>query len=164
MPQIVDNAIAVRIIYLLVLPFEKWEAFKEGIIDSDGVKLKDTTSPNWTMLHRLIWRLKLILGKIPFGKSHLASTAAAYLLVKERYEQDQDDESITESLLIEFENKRSTYSFKNYREITKLLEEVPGVATANVASTGSDPIPVVNKKRKKIRAPNDTPRHISDFI
>jgi hypothetical protein len=87
MSYLIDNTIAVRIIFLLTLPFEKWEAFKSGIIDKDGNIISDKKDDdNWTMLHRLIARLKIMLGKIPGGKSQFATFAAAYLLVKENRE------------------------------------------------------------------------------
>ena len=39
MSRIVDNVIALRIIYLLVQPFETTDAYKNGLIDANGNKL-----------------------------------------------------------------------------------------------------------------------------
>ena len=75
----------------LVTPFEKTEAFKLGIIDEKGKILKkrrdlktDDEKSAYNLSDTLVWNLKKILGKIPFGKSKLASYAAALWLIKEQ--------------------------------------------------------------------------------
>ena len=75
----------------LVTPFEKTEAFKLGIIDKDGKILKkrrdlETKEEKaaYNLSDTLVWNLKKIMGKIPFGKSKLASYAAALWLIKEQ--------------------------------------------------------------------------------
>ena len=75
----------------LVTPFEKTEAFELGIIDKDGKILKkrrdlETTEEKgaYNLSDTLVWNLKKIMGKIPFGKSKLASYAAALWLIKEQ--------------------------------------------------------------------------------
>ena len=75
----------------LVTPFEKTKAFEMGIIDKDGKILKrrrdlETKDEKaaYTLSDTLIWNLKKILGKIPLGKSKLASYAAALWLIKEQ--------------------------------------------------------------------------------
>jgi len=93
MGQIIDNAIALRIIYLLVHSFENWDAFKYGLITADG-KTTDKRASNqkerdsWTMLHRLVARLKRIVALAPGGKTLLGRLTASYLLVREAYEND----------------------------------------------------------------------------
>ena len=91
--KIVDNLIAFRILYMLVTPFEKTDAFKFGIIDKDGKPLrkakdlKTTQEQNaYTYLHRLVFSLKRLLGKLLGGKSRLATFAAALYLVKEAHD------------------------------------------------------------------------------
>lgn len=92
MANYVDNLIAFRILYSLVTPFENTEAFKRGVIDKDGnvlVKIKDQTPQQkdaYDVLDRLVFSLKRLLGKLPGGKSQIASLAAAYYLIKESYE------------------------------------------------------------------------------
>ena len=75
----------------LVTPFEKTDAFKLGIIDEKGKILKkrrdlETSEEKsaYNLSDTLVWNLKKILGKIPFGKSKLASYAAALWLIKEQ--------------------------------------------------------------------------------
>ena len=75
----------------LVTPFEKTKAFEMGIIDKDGKILKkrrdlETKEEKaaYNLSDTLVWNLKKILGKIPLGKSKLASYAAALYLIKEQ--------------------------------------------------------------------------------
>ncbi len=50
------------------------------------------------MMHRLVWKLKRLMEKVPFGKSRLASYAAALWLIKENKFQGTD-EQLQESFL-----------------------------------------------------------------
>ena len=86
----------------LVTPFEKTKAFELGIVDEKGKILKrrrdletDDEKDAYNLSDTLIWNLKKILGKIPLGKSRLASYAAALWLIKEQ----QDGYKITEEEL-----------------------------------------------------------------
>jgi hypothetical protein len=153
MTNIVDNLIAVRIIYLLVQPFNKWDAFKEGIIDADGNKIGDSTdSDNWTMLHRLVARLKKILALAPGGKSMIASVAAAYMLVREHVENNTD---LNENFA--YSDIDTNVSFENYcfvrRTLTTIVEEGEAptnvVGTGNIAGAGPEEDPPVRLTRKK---------------
>jgi hypothetical protein len=146
--QVVDNAIAIRIIYLLSTPFEKWDAYKEGIIDEDGKVIESKSSPNWTMLHRLVSRIKVLIGKLPGGKTTLASLIAAYVLVRE------DKEYTDDEILIEL---TKTPSFTDYNAFATLIEDAPANATANVAglTPASEP-PARKKKILKRKSIDDT--------
>ena len=73
----------------LVTPFEKTKAFELGIIDKKGKLLKrkrdletQEEKDSYTLSDRLIWNLKRLLGKIPGGKSRIASYAAALWLIR----------------------------------------------------------------------------------
>ena len=73
----------------LVTPFEKTDAFKLGIIDEKGKILKrrrdlETSEEKdaYNLSDTLIWNIKKLMGKIPGGKSSLASYAAALWLIK----------------------------------------------------------------------------------
>jgi len=86
----------------LVTPFNKTKAFDLGIIDEKGKILKrrrdlegDEEKDAYNLSDTLVWNLKKILGKIPLGKSRLASYAAALWLIKEQ----QDGYKITEEEL-----------------------------------------------------------------
>lgn len=86
-----DIYLTYRFIRSLVTPFDKTKAFELGIIDADGNPLKKkrdlkTTEEKtaYTIYDRLVFKLKRLLGKIPGGKSRLASFAAALWLIKEQ--------------------------------------------------------------------------------
>jgi hypothetical protein len=139
--KITDNLISIRILHLLNLPFDKWKAYQEGIINKEGEILKDnTTSDNWTMLHRLICRLKVLLAKVPGGSTKIGTMIASYLLVKEKYE--MNDEKVNDKELIE-----RKLSFKDYIEYMSIIEDGEVAAPANVA--GNIAMAEVSKDKKK---------------
>ena len=62
--RVVDSLITYRIVKLLVTPFNRQEAYKEGIIDDKGknlIKFKNLTTErqrqSYTFLHRFIFNL-----------------------------------------------------------------------------------------------------------
>jgi len=86
----------------LVTPFNKTKAFDLGIIDETGKILKrrrdlETSEEKdaYNLSDTLIWNIKKLMGKIPGGKSRIASYAAALWLIKEQ----QDGYKITEEEL-----------------------------------------------------------------
>ena len=86
---IIDTIIVFKILKMLVTPFNKFDAFKFGLIDKNGLRLKDKTPSNSAeessinALHRLVFNLKRIIQKVPFGKTAFASYAIAIALLKE---------------------------------------------------------------------------------
>jgi hypothetical protein len=93
----VDLFITYKFIKLLVTPWKKTEAYDEGVIDANGkllIKVKDQTSAQkktYTIFERLVFNIKRILEKIPFGKSRIASYAAALYLLKEETGMEEED-------------------------------------------------------------------------
>ena len=90
MANLVDLYIVYRILRKLTTPFDQWDAYKQGVIDAEGNVIKkpeDRTTldqkESLTTLDTLILNLKKILGKLPFGKTRLASYGAALFLIKE---------------------------------------------------------------------------------
>ena len=82
-----DTYYTYRFIKHLVTPWKKMKAFELGLIDANGKRLKSPETSEekseYSYFHRLIFNLKRILEKLPFGKSRLASYAAALFLLKE---------------------------------------------------------------------------------
>lgn len=82
-----DTFYAFRFLKLLVTPWRDTEAFKIGVIDENGTRLKKPTTPEeksaYTYFHRLVFNIKRLMEKVPFGKTRLASFAAALYLIKE---------------------------------------------------------------------------------
>ena len=87
---IIDIYLVYEFLKRLVTPFNKTKAFSLGLIDADGKKLRIavTSQEKEAMgyFDRLVFNLKRILEKVPFGKSQIASYAAALLLLRERNE------------------------------------------------------------------------------
>ena len=107
---IMSGALNLYFIYkflrILTTPWEKTEAFKLGIINEKGKILKKKArlktiaeKEAYTMMDRLVWKLKRLMEKIPFGKSRLASYAAALWLIKEEKNFNGTDEELQESVL-----------------------------------------------------------------
>jgi hypothetical protein len=97
MGRFVDSLIAYRILRMLVTPFEETDAFRLGIIDAKGKELKKMASLNtveerdaYSILHRMIFRIKKIIEKVPVENKRLVSFAAALSLIKEHYQNNKE--------------------------------------------------------------------------
>jgi hypothetical protein len=169
MGQFVDNLIAYRILNLLVTPFENTEAYKLGIIDKKGKELKPMSALNtvqereaYTLLHRLVYRLKKIVEKIPIENKRLLSLAAAYSLIRESLEQNHEPidlenkfllkstQSLDEEVLLvkEYFSNKKMYTFRQYTENLGIAPANNAAASPGVAGvTGEPPV----GKRKLLR-------------
>lgn len=82
-----DLFYAFRFLKLLTTSWDKMEAFEKGLIDDNGKVLKKAKTSDeksaYTVFHRLVFNIKRILGKLPFGKTKFGSYAAALFLIKE---------------------------------------------------------------------------------
>jgi hypothetical protein len=82
-----DLILVYQFIKRLTTPFDKTEAFKLGIIDGSGKKVKspETTAEknSYGYYDRMVFNLKKMLEKVPGGKSKIGSYAAALFLIKE---------------------------------------------------------------------------------
>ena len=113
-----DTIYAFRFVRLLVQKWENTDAFKLGLIDKNGKKLQKPSNPAeksaYTYFHRLVFNIKRLVGKIPFGKTALASWATALFLLKEQT--GMTDSELEEALdgVIDFDEtelKESTNSW-----------------------------------------------------
>ena len=91
MSKLVDNLITLRMLRLFTVKYEDTEAYKQGIINDKGeqlIKMRNFTTSNqsnaYTLLHRLVFRLRGLLEKVPFVKSRLANYAPLYCLFVKR--------------------------------------------------------------------------------
>jgi len=93
-----DLAFTFRFIRMLVLDWKSWDAYKLGIIDEDGKRIKgksiqtDEEKSAYTPFIRLAANTKRLLSKVPGGSSKLGSFAAALFLIKE-------DQNLTDTQL-----------------------------------------------------------------
>lgn len=94
MATLTGTLIAYQFIKRLVKPFDEWEAYKLGIIDADGKTLKEPETIQekkaFDKVDVLIRNIKVLIEKIPFGKSKLGSLAAALWLLKEHHGVESD--------------------------------------------------------------------------
>ena len=78
-----------RFLRLLTMKYEKTAAYKLGIIDKKGKPLKRSSELEsvdekaaYTMLHRLVFKIRRLIEKVPIiGKSILLNYAAALFLL-----------------------------------------------------------------------------------
>jgi hypothetical protein len=141
-----DLLLVYQFIKRLTTPFKESDAFKLGIIDDKGKKLK---SPESTEEHnaygyfdRLVFNIKKLLEKLPGGKSRLASYAAALFLIKEaNSEREFTEKELAQGLYESMEDldKRSL----------KKLNEIANVTGPAVPGTGDDVASWKGDARKK---------------
>lgn len=98
-----DLAYTFRFIRLLVMDWKNWDAYKEGLIDENGKRIKsvkmdtDAKKSSYTPFIRLAANIKRLISKIPGGGTKLGSFAAGLFLIKENYNlKDKDLKNILE--------------------------------------------------------------------
>lgn len=83
-----------RFIRMLVMDWKNWDAYKQGVIDEKGKRIKsqpldtDERKSSYTPFIRLSANIKRLLSKIPGLGSGLGSFAAGLFLIKERFNLD----------------------------------------------------------------------------
>ena len=93
-----DLLLVYQFIKRLTTPFNKTEAFKLGIINEKGKKLRSPETKaeenSYGYYDRMVFNLKKMLEKVPGGGSKFASYAAALFLIREGNQQKEftDDE------------------------------------------------------------------------
>lgn len=161
MSTVVDNLIAFRILTLLVKPFPETEAFRLGIIDKTGKKIKDPKTDeeknSYNYLHRLVFNLKKLINKLPGGDTKTKNIVAALYLIKEQLRAD-NNKLITEQELNNIINfngilAEETIQYKMYEDGAIVGQ---GQVTASTEPTNktTGPVstqePVIRKKKPPI--------------
>jgi len=86
-----DLAYAFRFVKLMTTPFENTDAYKLGIIDKDGKRIRSVKLDNdekksaYTPFMRLAYNIKRIISNLPGGSSAIGGFASALFLIKEQY-------------------------------------------------------------------------------
>ena len=92
----------------MITPFDQWDAFKLGIISSEGKVLKKRKTLNteeekrdWGYFDIVAANVKKLITKLPGGDSKLMTYAATGLLMREEYYQLDEEyiEKIVEDLV-----------------------------------------------------------------
>jgi len=115
MGRAIDLFVTYRFLRLLTTPFEKTDAFKLGIIDEKGnrIKLPKSTKPAvelstselqsaYTILHKLIFNIKKLFNKIPGLRTKVGTYAAALFLLKDTFKESVDDPDMFEKEFVKF--------------------------------------------------------------
>ena len=85
-----DLAYTFRFIRMMAMDWKDWDAYKLGIIDENGKRLRDVKLDSdekksaYTPFVRLAANLKRLVAKVPGGGSRLGSFASALFLIKEK--------------------------------------------------------------------------------
>lgn len=133
MGQAVDLFVAYRFIKILTTPFEKTDAYKLGIIDEKGNRIRKpkSTKPavelstselknSYTVLHKLVFNIKKIFSKVPGLRTKLGTYAAALFLLKDTFKESVSDPDMFERELLKY-LKEEGVEFDN-----EISEEVIG--------------------------------------
>lgn len=103
MRRAIDMYMVYQFIRRLSRPFEKWDAYKTGVIDQQGnilVRKPERTSDqqkSFTSFDLMVLKLKKLLGKVPGGSTRIASYMAALWLIKE-WNHFTEDSILTENV------------------------------------------------------------------
>ena len=115
MGRAIDLFVTYRFLRLLTTPFQDTDAFKLGIIDEKGnrVKLPKSTKPAvelstselksaYTILHKLVFNIKKIFNKVPGLRTKVGTYAAALFLLKDTFKESVDDPDVSEKEFVKF--------------------------------------------------------------
>jgi len=113
--RIVDLLITYRLVKLIATDFRNQEAFKFGIIDANGKKLRKNKDLNteaekdsYTVLHRFVFNIKRILAK--FGlKSSISNFAVALAFILKENKEFMQFKSPIESAIITYLKETNQY-------------------------------------------------------
>jgi hypothetical protein len=146
--SIFDTVLLYSFIKRLVTPFNKWKAYQTGVIDGEGnilippKKRTPVQKRSLRMYDVLVMNLKKLLGKVPGGKSRLASYAAAVMLLRENDDIDfSDEQKLWETIQSYFDEAQDI-----------LNEDAPTMSVGDasgMAGLDNNP-PFYNKKKKKL--------------
>ena len=119
MGRAIDLFVTYRFIKLLVTHFKNTDAFKLGIIDEKGNRVMPPpinnvrqTKPKplgtieeknaYTILHKLVFNIKKIFGKVPGLRTKLGTYAAALFLLKDTFKESVEDPDVFEKEFMKF--------------------------------------------------------------
>jgi hypothetical protein len=113
MGRAVDLFVTYRFLKLLTTPFDNTDAFKLGIIDKDGNRIKNEDgsvevlrTPDekgaYTILHKLIFNIKKLFEKVPGLRTKVGTYAAALFLLKDTFKEHVEDPDIFEKEFMKY--------------------------------------------------------------
>ena len=115
MGRAIDLFVTYRFLRLLTTPFEKTDAYKFGIIDKDGNRVRQpkSTKPavelatselknSYTILHKLVFNIKKLFAKVPGLRTKVGTYAAALFLLKDTFKEHVEDPDMFEKEFIKY--------------------------------------------------------------
>ena len=159
MGRAIDLFVTYRFLKLLTTPFEKMDAYKFGIIDENGNRIKkpSSTKPavelattelknSYTILHKLVFNIKKIFGKVPGLRTKVGTYAAALFLLKDTFRESVDDPDM-------FEKEFMKYLKENNVEFDdSISEEVIGFGEVLPKGTYVIVNDILNKEEEELSA------------
>ena len=121
-----DLAYTFRFIRMMAMDWKDWDAYKLGIIDENGKRLRDVKLDSdekksaYTPFVRLAANLKRLVAKVPGGVSRLGSFASALFLIKEKVG-EKGIKSICEEMNIEvldFLNEKNEWFLLDEKQLS----------------------------------------------
>ena len=115
MGRAIDLFVTYRFIRLLTTPFEKTDAYKLGIIDGNGNRIRqpNSTKPavelatieqknSYTILHKLVFNIKKLFAKVPGLRTKVGTYAAALFLLKDTFKEHVEDPDMFEKEFMKY--------------------------------------------------------------
>lgn len=174
MSRTVDALIVYRILRLFATPIDKMDAYKLGIIDADGKKIRDPKNEEernaWTLLTRFVIKVKhALLKSHDMNSRRLLTFAAAIAILREHGENAEENLDLLELYMDDDNVKReaklleyNVMSFKSFITDEVAVNSVGGGAIHGIGigpkgEPGRDPVmmPMVRRKKKKTNARNN---------
>ena len=127
-----DLAYTFRFIRMMAMDWKEWDAYKLGIIDENGKRLRDVKLDSdekksaYTPFVRLAANLKRLVAKVPGGGSRLGSFASALFLIKEKVG-EKGIKSICEEMNIEvldFLNEKNEWFLLDEKQLSPGIYKV----------------------------------------
>ena len=127
-----DLAYTFRFISMMAMDWKDWDAYKLGIIDENGKRLRDVKLDSdekksaYTPFVRLAANLKRLVAKVPGGGSRLGSFASALFLIKEKVG-EKGIKSICEEMNIEvldFLNEKNEWFLLDEKQLSPGIYKV----------------------------------------
>lgn len=153
-----DLYFSFRFLKLLTTPWKETDAFKLGIVDENGKRIKskslksDAEKSAYTPFHRLVYNIKRLITKIG-GGSQIASYASAFFLLREHF--DTSDKSLNKIMK---EMELDPMDFISEKSDWYLLEDkqlAPGIYKLRNDSVLKENLEDVVYAKDKIRVPVD---------
>jgi len=151
--MVVNAFLVYQFIKRLVTPFNKMPAYEAGLIDANGNFLKHRNSftpedrKKLQMFDIMIINLKKLIAKVPFGKTRIATIAAALYLIRSK-----PGKNVNEELILDDTSLEEGFN-KIMKEVESIYEDGIGAVNSTVGIAGLTPdtlgVPVAAANRYK---------------